>query len=407
MTKTVALFDLDGVLIKSGGYRAVFHAAMNYFLRIMGLDSEIGPKEQDLVIFETYGVTAEWDMLPICLAIVFEHSYILFNEKIKLFSLGQALSWVASHKEVGLFVDYEAALHKLAPYFWGTPVPAESIRLACQNGQGKKLFPHIYCHPLLDQLLSNTRSATDSLTTRILMNFQVGDSLFEQSFQMPAEVKTKSILQVYDRSLLSETNLQEIQNLFNQKRICLAYLTLRPSYPPKELELKMPGYSPEAELALEKLDLYGVPLIAYGRMQFLASQLDVTPDSLVKPFPYQALAGIKAAVERNELPALLWTGEIYRRMQSAVSATKFNISEFSESGLCDDLVIHIFEDMPVGIQSTRKAVDLLKGFGFNVKFTAWGIAYDKKIEKVLRGQGARVFSDINQAMKEFFKLIMH
>ena len=406
MTKTVALLDLDGVLIKSGGYRAVFHASMNYFLRIMGLDSDVGPKEQDLVIFETYGVTAEWDMLPICLAVVFEHIYTLYNEKITLFSLEQALSWVASHKAVDFIVDYEAALYKMAPYFWETPMPAESIRLACQNGLGKQLFPQLYCHPLLDQLLSNTRSSADSLTTRILMNFQLGDFVFEQSFHMPAEVKTKSILQANDKTLLSEDNLQEIQNLFNQERVCFAYLTLRPSYPPKELELKMPGYSPEAELALNKIDLHGVPLIAYGRMQFLASQLGVTPDSLVKPFPYQALAGIKAAIERNELQALLWAGKIYKRMQSSVGDTKFDISEFTESGLSDDLDIHIFEDMPVGIKSTRRAVDLLKGFGYNVKFTAWGITSDKKMEIILRGQGARVFSDINQAMKGFFKLIM-
>src|SRR5271169_2565203 len=113
LAKTVVLFDLDGVLIKSGGYRAAFHAAMKYFLANMGLNSEIGPKENDLVIFESYGVTAEWDMLSISLAIIFEHCYQLFNENINLINIKQALAWVATHETKNIKVDYESVLNRL------------------------------------------------------------------------------------------------------------------------------------------------------------------------------------------------------------------------------------------------------------------------------------------------------
>jgi hypothetical protein len=407
LAKTVVLFDLDGVLIKSGGYRAAFHAAMKYFLANMGLNSEIGPKENDLVIFESYGVTAEWDMLSISLAIIFEHCYQLFNENINLFNIKQALAWVATHETKDIKVDYESVLNRLGPYYWSTAIPAESIWQACQNGYDDQLFPCLSRQPLFEQMLMNTRSAADSLTTRILQNYQLGDIVFEKAYRMPAEVKTKSILQINDSSLLSGTNRLELQRLFDQKGIYLAYLTLRPSYPPQGIDLDVTGYSPEAELALEKMDLINVPMMAYGRMQFLAGQLKSTTASLVKPYPYQALAGIKAALDGNELSALLWVGNIYRMKQPDFVGSKQNRIDSWELDLPEDLDIHIFEDMPVGIQSTRQAADILSEFGINVKLTAWGIAHDQMMETVLSAQGAQVYTDINQAVQEFFKLIHH
>jgi hypothetical protein len=407
LAKTVVLFDLDGVLIKSGGYRAAFHGAMDYFLGQMGLRPEVGPDEHDLVKFESYGVTAEWDMLPLSLAILFERFCELFHEDLRLMNLTQALEWVASHAVAEISVDYEGAINQMGPFFWSTPIPAGSILLACRNGQGGLLFPNLSRQPLLGQLLSNTRGGSDSMTTRILQNFQLGDQVFEQAYQIPAEVKTKSTLQMNDSPLLSEANGLELQNLFDLKRIYLAYLTLRPSYPPMSIELNRTGYSPEAEIALERTNLSKVPMVAYGHMQYLASQLGTTAESLVKPYPYQALAGIKAAIEGEDLPALLWTGKIYKIMQHTTVASKCNLDDLGEIGLPNDLDIHIFEDMPVGIQSTRTAVDILKGFGISARFTAWGITQDHMMEAVLKAQGAQVFGDTNQAVQEFLKLISH
>jgi hypothetical protein len=284
-------------------------------------------------------------------------------------------------------------------------MPAKSILHACQNGQGGRLFPNLFRLPLLEQLLSNTRSGVDSMTTRLLQNFQLGDQVFEQAYRIPAEVKTKSTLQMNDSPLLSEANRLALQNLFDLKRINLAYLTLRPSYPPTGIEMDWTGYSPEAELALERTNLNNVPMVAYGHMQYLASLLGTPTESLVKPFPYQALAGIKAALEGEDLPALLWAGKIYKMMQQSAVVSNYDLDDLGKIGLPDDLDIHIFEDMPVGIQSTRKAVDILKGFGIGARFTAWGITQDPKMEAVLKVQGAQVFSDTNQAVQEFLKLI--
>jgi len=76
-------------------------------------------------------------------------------------------------------------------------------------------------------------------------------------------------------------------------------------------------------------------------------------------------------------------------------------------GQPDNLDIHIFENMPVGIQSTRKAVDMVKEMGINAQLTAWEIAHNQIMDPVLKAQGAQVFDDINPAVQRFFKLIEH
>jgi hypothetical protein len=116
---------------------------MNYFLGQMGLNTEIGLDEHDLAIYESYGVTAEWDMLPISLAILFEHCYELFHENIELINIKQALEWVATPNPVKISVDYESAINKLAPYFWSTSMPAEPVLRTCPLGLSTS-YSHIY-----------------------------------------------------------------------------------------------------------------------------------------------------------------------------------------------------------------------------------------------------------------------
>ena len=62
---------------------------------------------------------------------------------------------------------------------------------------------------------------------------------------------------------------------------------------------------PEAELARELIGFdYTVPLIAGGRVQWLALQHGKGAGDYIKPSPVQALAAIGAAFSNEELPAL-------------------------------------------------------------------------------------------------------
>ena len=69
--RTVLLLDIDGVLVKPGGYRAALHATLNYFVNLMGLPNFEFPEEK-LAGFERRGITSEWDMVPLLLAVLWE-----------------------------------------------------------------------------------------------------------------------------------------------------------------------------------------------------------------------------------------------------------------------------------------------------------------------------------------------
>ena len=66
---TVLLLDIDGVLVKPGGYRAALHATLNYFVNLMGLPHFEFPEEK-LAGFERRGITSEWDMVPLLLGVL-------------------------------------------------------------------------------------------------------------------------------------------------------------------------------------------------------------------------------------------------------------------------------------------------------------------------------------------------
>ena len=95
MTPTkIVLFDLDGVLLKPGGYRASVHATMEYFLRQMGME-HANLQEKDIALLESMGVTSEWDMVPISLALVLDALLVTASTPPLLDSWLAAMQWAA------------------------------------------------------------------------------------------------------------------------------------------------------------------------------------------------------------------------------------------------------------------------------------------------------------------------
>src|SRR3990172_3583121 len=68
---TVLLLDIDGVLVRPGGYRAALHATLNYFVNLMGLPHFEFPEEK-LAALERRGITSEWDMVPLLLGVLWD-----------------------------------------------------------------------------------------------------------------------------------------------------------------------------------------------------------------------------------------------------------------------------------------------------------------------------------------------
>jgi hypothetical protein len=139
--------------------------------------------------------------------------------------------------------------------------------------------------------------------------------------------------------------------------------TARPSHPPREVSDSTPGYAPEAELALELVEMKSVPLIAFGKLEYIARQHGLDPAALVKPSPFQALAGVLAA----------WTGEELSALQAAHD---WHVS--GELNSCFNSLPKVFElivveDTMGGVHSVRAAGGILQKAGFDVTVKTYGL----------------------------------
>lgn len=143
----------------------------------------------------------------------------------------------------------------------------------------------------------------------------------------------------------------------------LAALTARPSSPPKEIKNPPLGYAPEAELALELVGLAGIPVTAFGKLEYIAAQHGLDPVKLLKPSPFQSLVGVLAA----------WTGNEFEALQAAydwhISGTLNG--RFAELPKLFDLIV--VEDTLGGIRSTRAAGEILQQAGFAVNVRPFGM----------------------------------
>ncbi len=345
MTKII-LLDIDGVLVHHGGYRAALHATLNHFASLMGLDHFDFPDEK-LSELEKRGIFSEWDMVPLLLG-------TLWND---ILSHGPSLTLPADLNsaalEIGLNMNGYMSRELVVPEFELTAgqYPAEA---ALQSG----CFPFIP-NALRVNLLSQSRDVKFSQTMRLFQHYTLGSRVFSQTYELPAEIETESFLLTHDHSNINDA----VRARLLQTNIHLAALTARPSAPPREVNDSQLGYAPEAELALELVGLSHIPVIAFGKLEYLASKHQLDPAALMKPSPIHALAATLAA----------WTGEEWSALQAA--------NHWRETGKLNDVFsqlpksfeLIVVEDTMGGIRSTRKAGEILQQAGFDVNIQTLGL----------------------------------
>jgi hypothetical protein len=344
--KKVILLDIDGVLVHHGGYRAALHATLNHFASLMGLDHFDFPEEK-LAELEKRGIFSEWDMVPLLLATLWND--ILSHHAIPALPVDLFSAAVEIGRKLNGYVPRELVIPEFA-YIAGQ-YPAEA---ALQHG----CFPFIPMD-LRVNILSQSRHIKLSQTMRLFQHYSLGSRAFCETYELPAEVETESLLRTHDRSNIND----EIRAKLRQPNIRLAGLTARPSAPPREVDDSHFGYAPEAEIALELVGLADIPLIAFGKLEYLAAQRRLDPGALIKPSPVHALAATAAALTGNEWAGLQSAGDWFQ-------TGKLN-------GVFADLprVFELFvvEDTMGGIRSTLAAGEILQQAGFDVNVRALGL----------------------------------
>ena len=338
----IILLDLDGVLIQPGGYRAALRATVQHF---------IGPRldihDEMLVDLENRGITSEWDMSPLILAAYWED--ILSRQPMP--DLPPDVSAAADEINSRYTVEAPTRLEVSEIPLVAGQYPSES---ALRAGRFASIPDE-----LRKNLLTGTRDIHHSHTMQIFQQFALGSRTFTETYQLPAKVDTGSFLLTHDKSNIDD----EVRSALRQAGHCLAGFTSRPSAPPREIAGSSSGYAPEAELALKLAGLTDIPLIAFGKLEYLARQYNLDPATLVKPSPVHALAGILAA----------WTGNEWPSLQAANHWRETGSLNGTFRPLPKAFELIVLEDTMAGIRSVRSAGEVIRQSGFDVHFRPLGM----------------------------------
>jgi hypothetical protein len=345
--KKVILLDVDGVLVNPAGYRAALHATLNYFASLMGTP-HFDFHEEKIADLEKHGIFSEWDMVPVLLAAAWNDILSTWNKTVDLPS-----ELVSAAVEIGRRMNGYVPGELHIPEFELLPnvYPTES---ALQHG----CFPFLPAE-LRRNLLHDSRNVYFSHTTRLFQHFSLGSRVFSETYNLPAEVETKSFLHSHDKSNLDEKMLAKLL----QEDVYLASITARPSAPPRDVDASHIGYAPEAENALELVGLPDIPLIGYGRLEYYAKLHGVDAASLLKPSPVQSLAATAAA----------FTGREWASIQAAAQWQKTGRLNSVFADLPRSFELIVVEDTMGGIRSTLAAGDVLRQAGFDVTTRPLGL----------------------------------
>lgn len=410
MKPTVFLLDMDGVLVKPGGYRASVRATVNYFSNQLGLGN-IAPDDETIALFEAEGITCEWDMVPILLAMAIEAALDRsshLQEKISLTNLQTACDWLSRNPVHDFSIDFSPLLRGLNRFVRVGEAPAESLLKAVRSGQAGGLFTRLSRQPLLDHLLSNTRHLALSQTTLVFETFALGHAALMQATGLPAAVQSASLLVQYDEPLLlpeTRDRLRQWQSDFGLK---VAAYTARPSAPDDGLDHPLAVFAPEAEMALERIGWPELMVVGAGQAGEMAWTVGVGEDRFTKPSPYHAVAAIAAAWTGDRKAALNWTEQVfcYFEQVRACSPSILPALMTSAGALPEQLDLHIFEDSPAGMHGGILAAELLAELGMQVTLNLWGVSSHPEKVAALSGIGAQVFPNINQAVGAALKTIV-
>ena len=344
MTKII-LLDIDSVLVHPDGYRAALRSTVDYFI---GQHFEID--EAALTELERRGISSEWDMIPLLLASYWTD--ILLRQPMQNLSSDVLSAAIKVNRQRKV----DAPTRLFVPEFplIAGQYPAEAaFRAGCFLSMP---------YELRKNLLTDTRNIRTSYTTRVFQHYTLGSEKFKETYNLPREFETESFLLTHDRPIIN----YEIRAKLLHPNHRLAAFTGRPCKPPREVHSSHIGYAPEAELALELVGLPDIPLIGYGRLEYLAKQGGLDTATLLKPSPVHALAAIAAA----------FSGEEWIAVQAAADWQATGRLNGVFSSLPSSFELIVVEDTMGGIKSTLKAGEILQQAGMKITIQTLGLTLD-------------------------------
>jgi beta-phosphoglucomutase-like phosphatase (HAD superfamily) len=385
-SRTLILFDVDGVLVHPVGYKAALRATVDRFAVQMGQPAP-GVTHDEIAVFEACGLTNEWDSGAVCvseimLAALESHPALRRTTLEDTFAAIQAAAPPLPRP------DFVKAAREIAQHTTDGQVPAV-VYLALISARTDPAH-----EPLLRALLGDVYNVKGTLTTRVFQTHTLGHARFAATYGYAAPFESGSYLAEYDTPLISPENRARLLDWIQPPDRGAAIFTARPSLYPADLPADQrgqpaSGYAPEAELAAELIGLHGkLPLIGQGRIGWLAWRSGRGAAEYLKPSPVQALAAIGAAAFGSETSAL----------QAAVTFFEHGELTGPLAALDHSTRVIVFEDSAGGIRATRRACELLHSAGLDVSFSAIGVSPQGHKRAALDPVADQVVDDVNAGL---------
>jgi phosphoglycolate phosphatase-like HAD superfamily hydrolase len=366
----IFLFDMDSVLLKPEGY----HRALQETVRLAAFFSGYGNvrlTRDQINQFESLGISSEWHSSAVCMALLMLESDGSTNRNNPSLQV-EAISPDQSEA----MIDLDDFFKELKSHPIGIPARQRAIETIESLAKKRAVDPN----PAV-QAIHKSESIAESTTMNYFQELILGSRAFESTYNRRAQLQTESYLRLYDVPLLSRENAKKLLTSLEDSTYGAAIMTNRPSN-----SLIGSTGTPEAEMGAELVGLGTLPIIGYGELIWLASEIGGIAGQYSKPAYQHGLAAILSAAGWSVEESLIFAGRSVSEMQEA------------DLEFLNGSSIKVFEDTPGGLIAVQRACELLSGLGFHVTANLIGIAEDVSKQEALLAYGAEVFPSVNQAL---------
>lgn len=367
------LLDLDDVLLYSNGYRAALRGAVGHFGRRIGYPTAV-LSDEDVDVFEAYGLTAEWDSATLCICMMLAQLW----EEHPDYAFDPEFEWPTApmhNLHLPGFRDFVSGLGAPGAGRFGPLAMAEEALLR------RNPFLSAEHRAILQGLLRSTRRFAGSPIHRLVQEFNLGSRRYAEMYGARPTLTVESTLLAHDRPRLDEAARRSLEEWAGQPDHRAVVFTNRPSTPPDGA-----FDTPEAELGLVASGLtFGI--LGGGGLGWIAQRRGLGSGDLLKPSPVHALAALRLALGAPLREALQASTEL------ALDG-KFD-PDWSRLDGCE---LFVFEDSAKGLRSAAAAVGILASHAVSIECSLRGVSESEPKRAALAAAGATLFGDIQDAL---------
>ena len=352
----ILLFDMDGVLLEPIGYHMALKETVRLVSQSLGFENFI-LSDQDIAQFEALGISNEWHSSALCAA--------LFN--------------IIASKPL---LNIRPALDRLFIAIAQHPADEPAI-LRAQKATASLAKQYDVAPNQAVEIMQTSESISHSFTLNIFQELVLGSKIFAKTYQRQPQLTVESYLQQYDVPQISSAVLNKLTNWLTDPHHYAAILTNRPS----AIMLGKAG-TPEAELGAQLIGLSGLPIVGSGEIHWLAQEMNVNVETLLKPAPTHALAAVFAALG---IPL----------EDSLKNSFSWIVSNHSiDTRVIPKSEVYVFEDTTAGIISVENMQRVLAQKNIHINTHKIGISSNLIKISNLKDQGALIYNSINDALSE-------